>query len=121
MKKTRLISSLISIVFITTIFFGVYAANSDQDEPKNIVGTDISLSDEPEVSPGTGDSMQQPEISAEPGENAADNVEEENVQSVGPSPQVNTEVQVSEVPETESESDTEEPEEAEATPEVYIN
>ena len=62
MKKTRLISSFICIVFITTIFFGVYAAKPGQDEPKNIVETDINLSDEPEVSPGTGDSMQQPEI-----------------------------------------------------------
>ncbi|MFR8404185.1 MAG: hypothetical protein ACLVC7_04850 [Monoglobus pectinilyticus] len=51
MKKTRLISSLICIVFITTIFFGVYAANPGQDEPKNIVETDISLSDEPESVP----------------------------------------------------------------------
>lgn len=112
---------MICIVFLTTIFFGVYAAKPDQDEPKNIVGTDISLSDEPEVSPGTDDSMQLPEISAEPGENAAENAEGENVQSVSPSPEVNDEIQVSEVPETESESDTEGPEEAEATPEVYIN
>ena len=56
--KTLLISSFICIVFITTIFFGVYAAKPGQDEPKNIVETDINLSDEPEVSPGTGDSMQ---------------------------------------------------------------
>lgn len=117
MKKTRLISSLICIVFITTIFFGVYAANPGQDEPKNIVETDINLSDEPEVSPGTGDSMQQPEISAEPEENA----EEENVQSAIPSPEVNDEVDEAEVPETEIKPETEQPKEAEATPEVYIN
>lgn len=117
MKKTRLISSLICIVFITTIFFGVYAANPGQDEPKNIVETDINLSDEPEVSPGTADSMQQPEISAEPEENA----EEENVQSAIPSPEVNDEVDEAEVPETEIKPETEQPKEAEATPEVYIN
>ena len=121
MKKTRLISSFICIVFITTIFFGVYAAKPGQDEPKNIVETDINLSDEPEVSPGTGDSMQQPEISAEPEEIAAENAEEENVQSASPSPEVNDEVDEAEVPETEIKPETEQPKDAEATPEVYIN
>lgn len=121
MKKTRLISSFICIVFITTIFFGVYAAKPGQDEPKNIVETDINLSDEPEVSPGTGDSMQQPEISAEPEEIVAENAEEENVQSASPSPEVNDEVDEAEVPETEIKPETEQPKDAEATPEVYIN
>lgn len=121
MKKTRLISSLICIVFITTIFFDVYAANPGQNEPKNIVETDINLSDEPEVSTGIDDSMQLPEISAEPEENAAENTEEENVQSAIPSPEVNDEVDEAEVPETEIKPETEQPKEAEATPEVYIN
>ena len=121
MKKTRLISSFICIVFITTIFFGVYAAKPGQDEPKNIVETDINLSDEPEVSPGTGDSMQQPEISAEPEEIAAENAEDEKVQSASPSPEVNDEVDEAEVPETEIKPETEQPKDAEATPEVYIN
>ncbi len=65
--------------------------------------------------------MQQPEISAEPEEIAAENAEEENVQSASPSPEVNDEVDEAEVPETEIKPETEQPKDAEATPEVYIN